>query len=78
MAHTAQARSQRGDMGECHDGKIAKNMHRNDEFSRNFQHFSSDVPLRQKNATFFKHGFQISKHVRACRHVKLGPGNIYG
>ena len=21
----------------------------------------------------FKHGFQISKHVRACRHVKLGP-----
>ena len=23
-------------------------------------------------ATFFKHGFQISKHVRTCRHVKLG------
>jgi len=22
----------------------------------------------------FKHGFQISKHVRACRHVKIGPG----
>ena len=21
----------------------------------------------------FKHGFQISKHVRACRHVKIGP-----
>ena len=23
-------------------------MHRNDEFSRNFRHFSSDVPVRQK------------------------------
>ena len=22
----------------------------------------------------FKHGFQISKHVRACRHVEIGPG----
>jgi len=21
----------------------------------------------------FKHGFQISNHVRACRHVKIGP-----
>ena len=21
----------------------------------------------------FKHGFQISRHVRACRHVKIGP-----
>jgi len=54
MAHTAQVRSQRGDMGECphHGGKIAKNMHRNDEFFRNFRHFSSDVPLRQKNAPF--------------------------
>jgi len=28
-------------------------------------------------ATFFKHGFQISKHVRACRHVKLGPGEVW-
>jgi len=27
-------------------------------------------------ATFFKHGFQISKHVRACRHVKLGPAAL--
>ena len=24
----------------------------------------------------FKHGFQISKHVRACRHVKIGPGQV--
>jgi len=22
----------------------------------------------------FKHGFQTSKHVRACKHVKIGPG----
>ena len=24
----------------------------------------------------FKHGFQISKHVRACRHVKIGPAHV--
>jgi len=24
-------------------------------------------------ATLFKHGFPISKHVHACRHVKIGP-----
>jgi len=25
----------------------------------------------------FKHGCQISKHVRACRHVILGPAGLY-
>ena len=52
MAHTAQARSQRGTWVNVPVTveKSQKNMHRNDEFSHNFRHFSSYAPLRQKNA----------------------------
>ena len=50
MVHTAQARSQRGTWVNVPVTveKSQKNMHRNDEFSHNFRHFSSDVPSVRK------------------------------
>ena len=51
MAHTAQARSQRGTWVNVlrHGGKIAKNMHRNDEFPAIFGIFpgvAEHTPVR--------------------------------
>ena len=50
IPHRRIARGGHGWMSPVTVEKSQKNMHRNDEFSRNFRHFSSDVPLRQKNA----------------------------